>query len=240
MQSKDDKKIWDAQADSINIDYYINTYMSSPADWHVNLVDYINKIGNDGDKIIEVGSFSGITTLLLNRKFKKTILDYSQAVLEKAKLLFEKAGQPVQIICADMFSIPVEDKSFDVVFNSGVIEHLDFEGRVAHLKENARIMKDNGTMVIAYPNHSSWYYRFAYLYLKAKGEWNYPDENKLYHLKREIKEAGLKLIEYKVYDPQTSLVFLFKHSRYKELVYAIARVLKIGGYLMVLKIGKEK
>lgn len=240
MQSEDDKKIWDAQAESIDVDFYIDTYIKKPAVWHIDLVAYINNIGKSGDSVIEVGSFSGITTLLLDRKFRKTILDYSERVLEKARLLFEKAGQPVEVICADMFNIPVSDKTYDVVFNSGVIEHLDFEGRVAHLKENARIMKDSGIMVIAYPNHSSWYYRFAYLRLKRKGEWNYPDENKLYCLRKEIRAAGLVLDEYKVFDPQTSLVFLFKHSRYKDLVYAIARALRLGGYLMVLKIRKAK
>lgn len=238
MQNKDDKRIWDAQADSIDVDFYLNTYIKNPAEWHKSLVHYINSIGKDGDRTIEVGCFSGITTLLLDRKFKKTILDYSEKVLEKAKELFSKANQPVDMVCADMFHIPVADKSFNIVFNSGVIEHLDFSSRVAHLQENARIMKDDGTMIIAYPNHSSWYYRLAYLKLKREGRWNYPDENKLYDMRKEINAAGLNLMEKKVFDPQTALVFLFRHSKYKDIAYAIGKFLGLGGYLMVLRISK--
>ena len=240
MQDENDKKIWDAQADSIDVDFYINTYKKNPAEWHKSLVNYINSIGCNGDATIEVGCFSGITTLLLDNKFKKTILDYSEKVLGKAKELFAKANQPVDMICADMFHIPVADKSFNIVFNSGVIEHLDFNSRVAHLTENARIMMDDGTMIIAYPNHSSWYYRFAYLKLKREGRWNYPDENKLYDMRQEIKAAGLILEEKKVFDPQTALVFLFRHSKYKNIAYAIGRFLGVGGYLMVLRIRKDK
>lgn len=238
MQSENDKKIWDGYADSINVDFYIDTYMKNPAVWHKSLVQYINAAAMAGGSTIEVGSFSGITTLMLDNKFDKTILDYSVRVLEKAQELFNRAGQPVKTICADMFNIPAKGGSYDVVFNSGVIEHLDFADRVAHLKENARIMKDDGVMIIAYPNHSSWYYRLSYLLLKRRGEWNYPDENKLFSLKNEIREAGLVLVEKKVFDPQTSLTFLFRHSRCRNWIYAVARTLRLGGYLMVLKIRK--
>jgi len=238
VQNKADKKIWDDQANSINIDFYLNDYVKKPAAWHTGLVSYIDAITKSGDKVIEVGCSSGITTLMLDRKVEKTILDYSEPVLEKAKVLFSRAGQSVQIICADMFKIPEPDKKYDLVFNSGVIEHLDYAGRVAHMRENARIMKDGGTMVIAYPNHDDPIYRLSYLHLKKRGLWQYPDENKLGRMTNEIRDAGLILKEYRVLDPVTPVSFLFRHSRFKKPLYSLAKILNPCGYLMVLRLEK--
>jgi len=90
------------------------------------------------------------------------------------------------------------DESYDVVFNSGVIEHFNKKERIDILREYRRVLKRNGMMIIAIPNHYSLPYRSAYLFKKKflRGFlWPWPEEYKIYDLEEELGLVDMQLVK---------------------------------------------
>ena len=88
------------------------------------------------------------------------------------------SGQNVEIIEGDAFRMPYRDKSFDVVFSLGVVEHFrDREAQVRLLKEHSRILKEDGTLLLTVP-YASLLRIFVHipalflsrLYMRARGK----------------------------------------------------------------------
>jgi SAM-dependent methyltransferase len=72
--------------------------------------------------------------------------------------------------------MPLPDASFDVVWNSGVIEHFLFEDQVRMLREMLRVLKPEGTLITFNPSHEGRVYRFAKFLLERAGKWPYGRE----------------------------------------------------------------
>ena len=53
----------------------------------------------------------------------------------------------------DFTSLPFEDRKFDVVTCVSVLEHMPFEDQIKGLKEMARVVKNNGQLIITYDKH---------------------------------------------------------------------------------------
>lgn len=62
------------------------------------------------------------------------------------------ALESLMIAQGDSFSLPFRDNTFDLVFNSGVIEHYDGETRHRLLKEMARTTRPRGYVCVRLPN----------------------------------------------------------------------------------------
>lgn len=124
-------------------------------DYYEQLSGYINTllIDNDLNIILESGSGSGKATILLDKRFKKTLLDISSAALKYAKYLADlfEAGEP-RLIEGDIFAMPFQDKSFDFVWNIGVIEHYDMGDIYSILKEMVRVCGAGGIVAVGMPN----------------------------------------------------------------------------------------
>lgn len=86
-------------------------------------------------------------------------------------------------------SLPFENSYFDIVISNHVIEHVGaFQEQLTHLKEISRVLKDTGTLYLAFPNKYaviephyslpflSWLpQRFADFYLKLTGKGEFFD-----------------------------------------------------------------
>lgn len=132
------------------------------------------------------------------------------------------------------------NQSYDLVFNAGVIEHYTFEERIALLKSYSRILKDQGIMVLAVPNHYCLPYRAAYVlrkeWLNSK-RWPWPAEFKIYNLEHELEAASLQLIQRITFDRRSAYNFL-RYSGVRKLVKLTDRLFNYEGYLTVLLIKK--
>ena len=213
----------------------------NPAEFQLDLKNILNEYSNSHPKVIEIGCGIGITSLILSDKFERTLLDNNPKVIELAKEIAVIKNKNCNFILADMFKLPFGNNEFDLVFNSGVIEHFNFLDRVRLLKEYARILNKEGIMIIAFPNHYSPPYRTAYVVKKkllAGKDWPYPEEYKLYDLKAEIKAAGLKLLERRVVAKAMTFEFVEQWGWAKKLFKWWNYVKLIEGYLTVLKISK--
>ncbi|RPI14086.1 MAG: class I SAM-dependent methyltransferase [Ignavibacteriae bacterium] len=100
------------------------------------------------DKVIEVGCGAG-HILERIKQGKLYGIDISEVQIKRAK---ERLGSRVNLQKTPGENIPFEDKFFDKILCSEVIEHvLD---PVALLKEMRRVLKDDGILSLSIPNEN--------------------------------------------------------------------------------------
>lgn len=195
----------------------------------------------DNPIVIEVGCESGITSMLLKNAKERIFLDYDSKIIEKVKIFCDQKNLYAKFVCEDMFNIKkVEKESCNIVFNSGVIEHYTYSDRVKAIKEYAKILSPNGFIIIAYPNHYSFLYKFAYFSRRLFGGkfWPWPSEYTIKNLKSEIEEANLKYIETLLVDNETLTKFYPNISQFRNILLRITNLFKGERYLRVC-IGKK-
>jgi ubiquinone/menaquinone biosynthesis C-methylase UbiE len=233
MSSLDQSTIWEGLACREDLTSLTRAVLH-PCEFQVGLKHLIDSLYREHSKVIEVGCFTGITSLLIDDRFDKTLLDLNEPALELSEELFRHFRKKGTFIAGDMFRLPFTDDSFDVVFNSGVLEHFDYNERVAALKECGRILKPAGTMIVAFPNHYSVPYSIGYRYLNFVKQWPYPQEFKLYDVRKEIEEAGLTLIERRVLDNKTPQDYARRVRLFGLPLKYLFRIIGFEGYLTTI------
>ncbi|MBS3965512.1 MAG: class I SAM-dependent methyltransferase [Methylomonas sp.] len=234
------EEIWKKHSATISVSNIIHAY-HKPCDFQKEFAEIINSIciKNNYKKVIEAGCETGITSMLLDNCLEKHFLDLNDDILVKVKDACKQLNIDGFFNVENMFFMSYPDNSFDVVFNSGVIEHFNKEDRIIILKEYKRILKPDGAIIVAIPNHYSFPYRSAYLVKKKllNGyQWPWPDEYKIYDMKKEIEGSNLKLISRSTLAKNT----IFAHWGFirpiKKLMQLSDIVLSYEGYLTVLLI----
>jgi len=232
------EEIWIEHIKNTNVDDVIAEY-TNPAIFQKELVELINRESQYKSTIIELGCELGVTSMLLSDTYAKTLLDLNPLAIDLTKKTHSILNKKANFIVGDMFEIPIKDKLFDIVFNAGVIEHFNKEERIKAFVEYSRILKDDGTMYIAFPNHYSIPYRLAYLIRKILKKWPYPDEFKMYDLQDEITSANLILDERIVISKGSVMRWLDFFPPLKWFFQTLDIFYKFEGYLTVLKIRKK-
>ena len=117
-------------------------------------------------KILEVGCGSGKGSLLLKTDIETlTLVDISEEALKLAQFFANKLKRKnikyIQYIQADLFKFLPLSGLYDLVWNSGTLEHYDEPFIEKILKEMARVTKKGGYLVIGLPNPKSLAYKKA-------------------------------------------------------------------------------
>ena len=231
------EEIWKNHIKNTSIDDVIKDY-NSPAIFQKELVQYIKNEIPDG-RILEAGCELGVTSMLLADQFETTLLDLNSDAIELTKKAHELLDIKAEFVVGDMFKTPFNDKYFDVVFNAGVLEHFNKKERLLAIKEYSRIIKDNGVMILAYPNHYSLPYRLGYLVRRLINKWPYPKENKIYDMKYEINQANLVLKSRITISKKSLMRWVKFMPKIKKILCFIDRFFPFEGYLTVLKVAKK-
>ncbi|PLX13404.1 MAG: hypothetical protein C0598_03685 [Marinilabiliales bacterium] len=92
----------------------------------------ISSIPDDVNSILDVGCGNGIITNVLGKNYDVTAVDRSEEALS-----FVETNK----INSSADNIPLEDKSFDMVFSSELLEHLPDEVLVGTIEEIKRLSK---------------------------------------------------------------------------------------------------
>ena len=147
------------------------------------------KITNQGDKILEIGCGSGVTTLHLAKNGRIcTAIDYSKSSIDLLNSAIEQLKLNVEVKLLDARKkLPFDDNSFDYVFQAGLLEHFTREERIELLKLWNCVGK---TMISLNPNANSVAYRAGKYLQEKSGDWEYGMELPQPTMVGEFIEAG--------------------------------------------------
>lgn len=186
-----------------------------------------------GKNILEVGAGTGRDSFYMAKDGARLfLLDYSKNSL---KLIASNQPEKVNIsaIGGNAFSLPFRDEMFDVVFHQGLLEHFRKPEATKLLKENIRVLKRGGFLIVDVPQRwhiytiikhvlialNSWFagwerefstnelslllQRLGLQKRLIYGEWMYP--SLFYRTIREVfMKVGIKLPLYPVFSQTTS------------------------------------
>ncbi len=165
-----------------------------------------------GLRILEVGAGTGRDSFYMARDGATLfLLDYSMPSLQ----LIKKAAphrDRIHIIGGDAFSLPFPDKSLDIVFHQGLLEHFTKNRAQDMLKEHARVLKPGGLLVVDVPQRWHVYTVIKHI-LIALNAWfaGWEREFSVRELKIMLQHEGL--------DP----IYSYGEWMYPSLVYRMTR-----------------
>jgi len=147
------------------------------------------------NSILSAGAGQDIICYNLQKRFKNelklTVLDVSKKVLEWNRKLFRTSHLNAQFIEADIFKLPFKDESFNLVFNTGVLEHYEKERQISMMREILRVLKPSGYFITANPSDNGKIYKLGMKIAKEKNIWPFGQEipiKSLRFLKKEISQ----------------------------------------------------
>jgi len=101
----------------------------------------------DGLHSLEVGcGRRSLSCYFADAGYDATLLDYSFSVLRSAQEIYATEGLPARFCQGDARALPFDEKTFDVVFSIGLLEH--FEQIEPVLAEQVRVLKPGGYLFV--------------------------------------------------------------------------------------------
>ncbi len=105
-----------------------------------------------GKRILEVGAGTGRDSFgMVEHGASVFMLDYSTNSLNIIKNFAAEEKVEVNPVGGNAFSLPFPDGSFDLVFHQGLLEHFREKEANNLLKENIRILKSGGLLLVDVP-----------------------------------------------------------------------------------------
>jgi len=156
-------KTWD--------EYYVEDitwkkYLEKLAD-HSYYMDKI--IALNPSSTLEVGCGPGTRSIFLSYLgIKTTAIDLDEGIIKQVNNYNKKFKGSTEVEKIDAFNMPYEDKSFDIVFNAGFLEHFNDEDKIRLVKEFTRVAKYYIFMV---PNKNYRLRPYGNEDLLTKSEW---------------------------------------------------------------------
>ncbi len=149
-----------------------------------------------GKRVLEIGAGTGRDSFPLIRHGAKVVqLDYAENSLRILKKLADDLSLPAIIVGGDTFHLPFADETFDVVFHQGLLEHFQRPQAVALLKENIRVLKKGGILLVDVPQRYHPYTLAKHI-LMAVNRWfaGWERSFSIGELERRMRELGLTTI----------------------------------------------
>lgn len=147
----------------------INAYDNGPYRFHIQKrITFLKKTlkillekKEKFDNVLDLGCGDGANLRWL-KYFSKNLwaTDYNLLRLERTFDVMKKNKIDIKIFLADIFSLPFEKNSFDLIFFNHVIEHLEQD--LEALRNIYKITKPGGIVILGTPNEGSLAWRFAY------------------------------------------------------------------------------
>lgn len=188
-----------------------------------------------GATCLELGCGTGyFTRLVAESNATITAVDISEDLLAEAR---EKTtAQNVVYEIADAHNLKYEDASFDLVYGSSILHHLEIDKA---LSESLRVLKPGGKFVFAEPNMVNpqiWAERNIDYVRKKVGA--SPDETAFVRFTLEpiMKKAGfvnIDLIPHEFLHPAIPAALVGFGQRITSLLEKIPVVKEIGGSLLI-------
>jgi SAM-dependent methyltransferase len=177
------KNLWDKVWEDHK---YVSDYMLR---WYDFLSGLSKSYKSDKKRVLEIGCGSAGGIGIFGRDGHDSYgVDLSPVAIEKAR----QNHPEVNFLCEDLFNMSFENGSFDLIFNSGLIEHFKYPKNVKAMRIMVKLLKPGGKLVIAVPNSLCLWYVLGKKLLGVLGKWPYGYEESYspFLFKKYIKEAG--------------------------------------------------
>lgn len=188
-------KTWNKEAKSYRFE------KDTQVDYLANYYHLVNCLGNPkGKKILEVGSGTGQSSAYLaSRGGTVHLVDISKEALKFAKKYFTSKKLPVKTYEQNAFAMKFLPKSFNWVWNGGVIEHFSDKEKVLMIQKMWDLVKPGGKLLIMVPNAHDFPFMVAKKILEFRKKWSFGDEDDMTirRMKNLTRQAGIK--EYSIY-----------------------------------------
>jgi SAM-dependent methyltransferase len=113
-------------------------------------------------KVLEIGSGLGVNHIVWTKSYgidgygiEPDAIGFESSYKISKELIQFNGLNPEKIIDAVGECIPFDNDSFDIVYSTNVLEHVQNPGKV--IDEALRVLKPGGTMQIVYPNYHSYF-----------------------------------------------------------------------------------
>jgi len=157
--------------------------------------------GIPAPRTLEVGcgtAFDSCVLVLDRPGLEAAAIDFADGAIAAARATSEGLGVPIDLRKADLVALPFPDAAFDLAFSQGVMEH--FRDPVPGLREQVRVTRPGGTVVIDVPQTLN-FYTVMKLIRRAQGKWPWGWETQYtpWGLARLGRRAGLTPVSFEGY-----------------------------------------
>ncbi|QSI75599.1 glycosyltransferase [Niveibacterium microcysteis] len=162
------------------------------AEFNQQLVKAIKGLLPQGARVLEAGCGGGNQSVALARDggFNVAVLDFSPAALNHASRQFARAGVVGELIEDDAFALRSPD--YDLVFNSGVLEHYTVEEQARFLRGMAS--RSRKYVLVLVPNRACYWYWVWRIIKTSREGWPFGREVPTSDLSEAFYLAGLKYL----------------------------------------------
>jgi 2-polyprenyl-3-methyl-5-hydroxy-6-metoxy-1,4-benzoquinol methylase len=124
-----------------------------------NIQRLLDRYVTPGMRLLEIGCAPGkiLAWAAKVRKVDVSGIDYSEPGIHHAKRLFKTLGISGSLRCEDIFATSYAERSFDIVFSCGLVEH--FNDPIRLIEIHAKMLKPGGKALITIPNYAGIYGR---------------------------------------------------------------------------------
>ena len=143
--------------------------------------------------VLEIGFGSGriLSRLAKELDCRCVGVDLEEAAFDSLSFFCEHHGVKVDAMKGSGFVLPFKDNSFDVVYSEGVIEHFPIGRSEEMVREQARVCRGGGLVMVSVPNKFALFHSLTKLLL-GKRFLFYPEASlSTFELSRLMAGAGL-------------------------------------------------
>jgi len=173
-----------------------NSYFASKgvSEYDEKYWKFMSKHASIGENniVLEAGCGSGRTLLNFKRSYVVGI-DISAEALNLASKNLK--GTDNAIIKADIRKLPFKTNVFDLVYNSGVLEHFKKPEDLQAISEMVRVTKKGCRVIVIVPNTLCLWYTAGKHIARLLGKWRFGYESSytIWGLRDLFEKAGLKV-----------------------------------------------